>query len=103
MRILRVLKKGIFSTFSYEGRDTRFEYGVVFIFQCLWYFGWLRLSSAEDTSIILLLCFILPLLASAVRRINDAGYSRFVIILLVFFPYILFPFLLLPVSENTSK
>ncbi|WP_353613690.1 DUF805 domain-containing protein [Mangrovibacter phragmitis] len=103
MRILKALKKGIFSTFSYEGRDTRFEYGVVFIFQYQWYFGWLRLSSAEDTSIILLLCFILPLLDSAVRRINDAGYSRFVIILLVFFPYILFPFLLLPASVNTSK
>jgi uncharacterized membrane protein YhaH (DUF805 family) len=46
--------------------------------------------------------FILPVFSCAVRRINDAGYSRGVILLLMVAPYLLFPFLLFPCSREKT-
>ncbi|WP_259400768.1 DUF805 domain-containing protein [Pantoea hericii] len=56
----------------------------------------------HEIGLIALLLFILPVFSCGVRRINDAGYSSGVIVLLVVAPYLLFPFLLFPRSREKN-
>lgn len=95
-----ILKRGFRNTFNYEGTDSRLQYIVLGLFQAIWYSFYLSRveASGGEASIIIFLLFLLPLLSSAVRRINDAGYSRGVIILLVLAPYIILIFLIFPPS-----
>ncbi len=97
---LHVIKDCLMKTFNYEGRERRGSYLVFLFFQVLWFCGYLKWFTAPDNEIsfIALLLFILPTFACGVRRVNDAGYSRGVIALLVVAPYLLFPFLLFPPS-----
>ncbi|WP_017803549.1 DUF805 domain-containing protein [Winslowiella toletana] len=85
------------NSFNYEGKDSRLEYVTFVLFQLCWFTLYLKFITVNDTIAILpLLLFILPLLSSAVRRINDIGYSKAVIILLIIAPYLMIPFLFFP-------
>lgn len=99
-----ILKRGFCKVFDYDGADTRSQYAVFGLFQMLWFSLYLSLIAGDrESSFILGLLFLLPLLSSAVRRINDAGYSRGVIILLVLAPYIILIFLLFPPSQPKKQ
>ncbi|MEI2267408.1 DUF805 domain-containing protein [Erwinia sp. CGal63] len=102
--LLRIIKDSLLRSFNYEGRETRGRYLVFLSFQLLWFCSYLNwFTGAEhEISFTALFLFLLPTFSCAVRRINDAGYSRGVIALLVIAPYLLLPFLLFPASVNLS-
>ncbi|WP_380183214.1 DUF805 domain-containing protein [Kalamiella sp. sgz302252] len=103
--LLHVIKENLLKSFNYDERETRGRYLVFLSFQLLWFCSYLNWFTAADNEIsfIALLLFILPGLACAVRRINDAGYSRGVIVLLVIAPYLLIPFLIFPASAKNQQ
>ena len=106
MKLVKVIKDCLLKTFNYEGRERRGSYLIFLLFQVVWFCGYLKWFTAPDNEISFtaLLLFILPTFACGVRRVNDAGYSRGVIALLVVAPYLLFPFLLFPPSvEQKAK
>lgn len=96
-----IIKRGWGGIFNYEGFTSRKEYFLFSLFQLGWFYFYLSFIAVNDyISIIPFFLFLLPLIACAVRRINDAGYSRGVIVLLVIAPYIMFLFLLFPASRK---
>ncbi|NIF24250.1 DUF805 domain-containing protein [Candidatus Pantoea multigeneris] len=100
--LLNPIKHGFLRTFNYSGREARASYLVFVIFQVVWFCLYLKGFAAGDDEIgfIPLLLFVLPTLACGSRRINDAGYSRGVVLLLLVAPYLLFPFLAFPASAK---
>ncbi|MGA7510993.1 MAG: DUF805 domain-containing protein [Erwinia billingiae] len=100
----RIIKEGFLKTFNYQGNEGRKSYAVFLAFQLLWFCSYLNWFAAKKGEIgfTALALFILPTFACGVRRVNDAGYSRGVIALLVVAPYLLFPFLLFPASSRRS-
>ena len=98
--LLTSIKNGLIKTFDYSGKDSRLCYIIFMMFQIIWFCCYLRVfaSSTNEIAWIPLLLFVLPSLACGSRRINDAGYSRGVFILLIVAPYLLFPFLAFPAS-----
>lgn len=104
-RLLQIIKSCLLRTFDYQGREGRTHYFIFLLFQLAWfcsYLQWFTGPQHEIGLIPLLLLFILPVFSCAVRRINDAGYSRGVILLLMVAPYLLFPFLLFPCSREKT-
>ncbi|MEK6308977.1 MULTISPECIES: DUF805 domain-containing protein [Pantoea] len=98
--LLTSIKNGLIKTFDYSGKDSRLCYIIFMMFQIIWFCCYLSVfaSSTNEIAWIPLLLFVLPSLACGSRRINDAGYSRGVFILLIVAPYLLFPFLAFPAS-----
>lgn len=99
-RLLKIIQDGFLKTFNFSGLERRAGYVVFVVFQVAWFCLYLQLFAMKSGEIafVPLLLFILPLLACGSRRINDAGYSRGVFILLLIAPYLLFPFLAFPAS-----
>jgi len=94
------VKKGFMKTFNYQDKEGRANYIVFVIFQALWFFLYLLFYASKTSEIgfIPLLLLILPTLSCAVRRINDAGYSKAIIVLLCVAPYIMLIFMAFPSS-----
>lgn len=104
IRVFQIIKDDFLKTFNYRGREARGSYVVFVVFQVLWFCLYLQLFAMKYKAIafVPLVLFILPLLACGSRRINDAGYSRGVMILLLIAPYLLFPFLAFPGSVKRT-
>lgn len=101
-RLFHFILAGFLKTFNFSGLEKRAGYIVFVVFQVGWfclYLQWFAMQTSEIGFVPLLL-FILPMLACGSRRINDAGYSRGVFILLLIAPYLLFPFLAFPASAT---
>jgi uncharacterized membrane protein YhaH (DUF805 family) len=102
--LLQIIKTCLLRTFNYQGREGRTRYFIFLLFQLVWFCSYLQWFTGPEHEISLtaLLLFILPVFSCGVRRINDAGYSRGVIVLLLVAPYLLFPFLLFPRSREKT-
>ncbi|MBK0096449.1 DUF805 domain-containing protein [Erwinia sp. S63] len=100
MSLVNIIKQGFLKMFNYRGVETRARYIIFVIFQVAWFCLYLKEFASQDAEIgfVPLLLFILPTLACGSRRINDAGYSRGVFMLLLIAPFLLFPFLAFPPS-----
>lgn len=103
-RLLQIIKSCLLRTFNYQGREGRTSYFTFLLFQLVWFCSYLQWFTGpqHEIGLIALLLFILPVFSCGVRRINDAGYSHGVILLLVVAPYLLFPFLLFPRSREKT-
>jgi uncharacterized membrane protein YhaH (DUF805 family) len=103
-RLLQIIKSCLLSTFNYEGREGRTSYFIFLLFQLVWFCSYLQWFTGpqHEIGLVALLLFILPVFSCGVRRINDSGYSRGIIVLLVVAPYLLFPFLLFPRSREKN-
>ena len=103
-RLLQIIKSCLLRTFNYQGRERRTSYFIFLLFQLVWFCSYLQWLTGPEHEIGLtaLLLFILPVFSCGVRRINDAGYSRGVIVLWVVAPYLLFPSLLFPRSREKT-
>ncbi|MEN4523582.1 DUF805 domain-containing protein [Pantoea agglomerans] len=103
-RLLQIIKSCLLRTFNYEGREGRTSYFIFLLFQLVWFCSYLQWFTGpqHEIGLVALLLFILPVFSCGVRRINDSGYSRGVIVLLVMAPYLLFPFLLFPRSREKN-
>ena len=103
--LLQVIKENLLKSFNYDERETRGRYLVFLFFQLLWFCSYLNwfTGTQHEISFIALFLFLLPTFSCAVRRINDAGYSRGVVALLVIAPYLLIPFLIFPASAKNQR
>lgn len=100
MSLFEIIKRGFLNSFNYRGLETRTRYITFVMFQVAWFCLYLKEFASQDAEIgfVPLLLFILPTLSCGSRRINDAGYSRGVFMLLLIAPFLLFPFLAFPPS-----
>ncbi|WP_338112154.1 DUF805 domain-containing protein [Rosenbergiella australiborealis] len=94
LAVLRCYKR----TFSYQGVENRRVYTLFLLLQSSWFALYLNTltSTLNEISLLPLLFFLLPLISIASRRINDAGYSHWIILLVFFIPYLFFIFLCFP-------
>lgn len=89
-------------TFTYRGAEGRAAYSLFLLLQSFWFSLYLKhiFSTPNTIGVLPLLLFILPLLSLASRRINDAGYSHWLFIGVLFAPYLFFIFLCFPKSSH---
>jgi len=87
-------------TFTYQGIEERGVYTLFLLLQSSWFALYLSTltSPLNEITLLPLLCFLLPLISITSRRINDAGYSHWIILFALFIPYLFFIFLCFPKS-----
>lgn len=75
--LLNVIYQGYRQSFNIKGRDSRAFYITLVVFQHLWFVFYLALKVVMNYPLlwILVMIFVLPLLASNIRRLHDSGYS----------------------------